>query len=71
LRQLISGSGVRMPATIGYDVWLNSDNLPVRIAFSENVAGAKTSITMTYRQWGAPVSIQAPPADQIGALPGH
>jgi hypothetical protein len=73
LRQLVSGSGVRMPATIGYDVWINSANLPVRISFSENVAGSttKTAITMTYRQWGAPVSIQAPPADQVGALPTH
>jgi hypothetical protein len=71
LRQLISGSAARLPATIGYDVWIDSAGLPVKIAFNENVTGAKTTITMTYSQWGAPVSIQAPPADQIGALPGH
>jgi hypothetical protein len=75
LRQLISGSGVTMPATIVYDVWINSTNLPIRVAFTENVtrAGTATKVTvdMTYTQWGAPVRIQAPPADQIGPLPTH
>ncbi len=75
LRQLVSGSGVTMPATIVYDVWINSTNLPVRVGFSENVtrAGTSTKVTvdMTYTQWGAPVHIQAPPADQIGPLPSH
>jgi hypothetical protein len=52
-----------------------STNLPVRVGFSENVtrAGTTTKLTvnMTYTQWGAPVRIQAPPADQIGPLPAH
>ncbi len=77
LRQLVSGSGVQLPATIGYDVWLNSANLPVRVSFSEQVTVSRTGrttkfvVNMTYSQWGAPVSIQAPPADQVAALPSH
>lgn len=77
LRMLIGGLGVRMQPATTYDVWINSANLPVRLAFSETTAvgrtGARTTIAVdiTYTDWGKPVTIQAPPADQIGPVPTH
>jgi hypothetical protein len=57
------------------DVWLNSSGLPVQTTIdmpSINMgAGASGGglITVTYSNWGAPVTITAPPADQVGGLP--
>jgi hypothetical protein len=59
------------------DIWLNSDQLPVQIkmdmtpmttAISAPDSAATTGMTMTmhYSDWGAPVDVQAPPADQVG-----
>ncbi|MEU6132002.1 hypothetical protein ABZ805_22745 [Saccharopolyspora sp. NPDC047091] len=57
-------------AEIGYELWLDDDGLPARFAATEQVAQAgQVSLTSTYRDWGAPVEITAPPADQIGAFP--
>ena len=75
LRQLVSGSGITMPPTITYDMWVDADNLPVRFTYSENVtvrqATTKFTVDMTYTGWGQPVTIQTPPADQVGPLPAH
>ncbi|HEX3784595.1 MAG TPA: hypothetical protein VHX38_33460 [Pseudonocardiaceae bacterium] len=57
------------------DVWLNSSGLPVQTTIdmpSINMgAGASGGglITVTYSNWGAPVTITPPPADQVGSLP--
>lgn len=68
--------------TIPMQLWLNEDSLPVRV--SEDLtelmkaAGAPDSatpaiITVDYHDWGTPVDITAPPADQVGELqlPGN
>ncbi|MPY78684.1 MAG: hypothetical protein GEV04_09330 [Actinophytocola sp.] len=74
--------------TIPVEAWINAENLPVRFKMDMSEImnqAAKSSgqmpkgvnfdgahITMTYSDWGTPVSIEAPPASQIGksGLPG-
>lgn len=62
---------------IPVEVWLNSDQLPVQL--TEDMSGvlkatgapaamSSMKMTMKYTDWGAPVSVEAPPADQVGEL---
>ncbi|EHR52542.1 hypothetical protein SacmaDRAFT_4356 [Saccharomonospora marina XMU15] len=58
------------------ELWLNGDNLPVqvsmdmgKIAESMGAPGQGGSMVMKYTDWGAPVNVEAPPADQIGEMP--
>ncbi|KAA9162360.1 LppX_LprAFG lipoprotein [Amycolatopsis acidicola] len=62
-------------STIPVEVWLDKDQLPMQ--FTENLtevmkaAGGGTgpaTLTMKYSDWGTPVDVQAPPADQVGEL---
>jgi hypothetical protein len=75
MRQLLGSTGVKLPAHLSYEVWINGDNLPVRLDFTETVSTSKSAapqkvtMTMRYTDWGAPVSITAPAANQVGPLP--
>lgn len=57
--------------TVPYEVWLNQDNLPVKLTTSVPVQdpttkqATVTKTTIEYSDWGKPVNITAPPADQI------
>ncbi|HWD04161.1 MAG TPA: hypothetical protein VG674_17115 [Amycolatopsis sp.] len=52
---------------VSVELWIDGDGLPARI--TETFSGATSeSITVDYRDWGAEVSIQAPPAGQVGEL---
>jgi hypothetical protein len=68
-KQALSGLGVK---TMPFDIWVNSDNLPVKIttklAFANPASGgsAEVDMTATYTKWGQPVDIQPPPANQVG-----
>jgi hypothetical protein len=49
------------------DLWVSSENLPLKADTGivlENATSQPLS-TMTYSDWGAPVTIEAPPADQV------
>lgn len=48
----------------GYDLWVDGDGLPVEIKFSEDTNAGKVSGDVTYSDWGTPVKVTAPPADQ-------
>lgn len=61
--------------TLPMELWLNSEQLPVQVvmdmskiaeAAGQPAAGGK--MTMKYSDWGAPVNVEAPPADQVGEL---
>ncbi|CAM2930109.1 hypothetical protein SAXI111661_09010 [Saccharomonospora xinjiangensis] len=56
---------------IPVELYLNGDNLPVRVEMDmqslAQAGGAK--IVMNYSDWGTPVDITAPPADQVGEMP--
>jgi hypothetical protein len=75
MRQMLSGSGTQLPPHLNYTVWVNSANLPVKFSLTENVSlqGQPKQVTIagTYTDWGKPVDITAPAADQVGPLPSH
>lgn len=51
-------------------VWLSSDGLPAQISVTMTFPDqAPQTQTYKYSDWGAPVSISAPPADQVSADP--
>ncbi|HKS44773.1 MAG TPA: hypothetical protein VJT49_06575 [Amycolatopsis sp.] len=63
--------------SIPVELWLNADQLPVQV--SEDLgpimkaAGAPSNaqnakMTLKYSDWGTPVDVLAPPADQVGEL---
>jgi hypothetical protein len=56
------------------EVWIDKDGLPARFAMemaAPNGTGgtAKVKMQADYTDWGKPVNITAPPADQIAKLP--
>lgn len=59
--QGVAGSQEGMPETVSYDMYVGPDDLPRRIAM--DVAGMTT--VMDFSRWGEPVTVEAPPADQI------
>jgi hypothetical protein len=76
MKQMLSTAGAALPPTLDYDIWINSDNLPVKFSMDEKVtvkgsAPQQVSVTGTYTDWGKPVDISAPPASEVGPLPSH
>ncbi len=62
--------------TIPTELWLNADQLPLQVV-SDQTAFVKAmgapgdgvaKTTVKYTDWGSPVDITAPPADQVGDL---
>ncbi|WP_026455451.1 hypothetical protein [Saccharomonospora iraqiensis] len=51
--------------TIPMELYLDSQNLPRRIEMNLDVMGRSASMVMNYSDWGTPVTIEAPPADQV------
>lgn len=58
-------AGVEVPAQITYTYWVGDDQLPRKL--SMDLLGSH--IEMTFSNWGGPVTIEAPPADQVTAAP--
>jgi hypothetical protein len=51
------------------DVWVAPDsNLPVRLVSSADSTAGTVKVDLHLSDWGKPVSITAPPADQVGDL---
>ena len=63
--------------TYPMEVWVDQDNLPVRVTVSTPFTNPANNqpdtikMTMDYSDWGKAVTVTAPPADQIGELPGR
>lgn len=63
-------------STYTVDIWLNSQNLPVKAVNTTPVADATSGktvpvvSTITFSDWGKAVTVQAPPADQVTAVGG-
>jgi LppX_LprAFG lipoprotein len=74
LKSMLSNSGV---SNEKIDVWFASDGLPVEETISMNTNAGAEKVDLHLSGWGQPVSITAPPADQVtdsssllgGALP--
>jgi hypothetical protein len=66
--QALSALGVK---SMPFDIWVNSDNLPVKITTKIAMSGltgsgaSEVDMTVTYTNWGESVTIQPPPADQV------
>ncbi len=58
-------SQLGVPAQIAVDAWLNGDNLPVKMTVD---LGKTASIEAHFSKYGKPVSVQAPPAKQVGTF---
>jgi hypothetical protein len=48
------------------DVWVASSGLPVRESVSSNTSAGAVKADLHMSGWGQPVSVSAPPADQVG-----
>lgn len=58
----VSGS---MPATIPLDVWIDADGLPRRFVMAFEMRDVVSmSMKLNFTNYGEPVDVQAPPADQ-------
>jgi hypothetical protein len=73
-KQLLQQAQAHGMGNYPVDVWLaNSDNLPVKMQVvtpTADATGSATQVTMTmnFTNWGEPVHITAPPADQVGSF---
>jgi hypothetical protein len=58
-------SKLGMPKTLHTDVWLDSDNRPVKMTV---VIGKLLSLEVHVSKYGEPVAVHAPPAAQVGTF---
>ena len=74
MKQLLGAAKQEGLTNYPVEVWLDGHGLPVQTTINmPSLAGASGSggvSTVTYTNWGAPVTITAPPADQVGTMPG-
>jgi LppX_LprAFG lipoprotein len=59
-----------MPDTITYDMWIDDEDLMRRIEFDLGEAAGGGGRVMTMSDWGAPVTVEAPPRRAILQMPG-
>ena len=54
-----------LPQQVEFDMWVDGDDQLRKATYELAVGGQKTGSTVTYRDFGEPVSIEAPPASQV------
>jgi hypothetical protein len=71
LKKAAEDAAKAMPnKTVDMQMWVNTDNLPVQIVMTMPVTQGQTmDMKVKYLDWGQPVDITAPPANQIGEMP--
>ena len=63
--------------TYPVEVWVDKENLPVRVTLATPFTNPQTQkqdsvkMQLDYTDWGKSVTVTAPPADQVGPLPGR
>jgi hypothetical protein len=56
--------------TLKYELWVRGDGLPAKFSTQMPVgSGQPVAVTVGFTDWGKPVTVQAPPADQVGEMP--
>jgi outer membrane lipoprotein-sorting protein len=55
---------------INFDLWADDQQLPRKLTTRLAIPQATTSSTIVYEDYGTPVHVSAPPADQVGDLHG-
>ncbi|GAA2692099.1 M48 family metalloprotease [Streptomyces lunalinharesii] len=64
----LAQSGV---STVTSQIWVDEANLPVQVASTVTLPQYGPMATkVRFTDWGVPADIQAPPADQVGSMPG-
>ncbi|WP_026424478.1 hypothetical protein [Actinokineospora inagensis] len=66
----IAAAGKAGMKTFTIDMWINHDNLPVRMVNEIPMQGKTVKTQSDYSDWGKPVTITAPPASEVATLPG-
>ncbi|TNY38840.1 hypothetical protein [Thermomonospora catenispora] len=52
---------------LAFDIWVDAENLPRKLVLKGTADGRENStVTVLYRDFGEPVTVNAPPADQVG-----
>lgn len=62
LQQLDSAAGSTRQKV---DAWVGSNGLPVRITTADAGSTGTTTVQLDFSDWGAPVTVNAPPSDQV------
>lgn len=70
MTEQLKGKNIKIPA----ELWLNKDQLPVQVTMDQGPmmqamgagAAGSSKTTVKYSDWGSPVDVTAPPADQVG-----
>ncbi|MGF1646216.1 MAG: hypothetical protein ACFCVF_04785 [Kineosporiaceae bacterium] len=60
----VAGAAGTSPGLESVEVWVGPGDLPVRTELTVSDPALAT-VTVDYREWGEPVTVQAPPADEI------
>ncbi|OLT25441.1 hypothetical protein BJF79_12760 [Actinomadura sp. CNU-125] len=56
-------------ATMKFDLWTDGENLPRKLETNvQGDQGHEGKVTVLYSEYGEPVSVNPPPADQVGTL---
>jgi len=61
-----AGATDKLPSVLTYDVWTDQDGM---LRQTEVALGDLGSVTTTMSDWGDPVDIEAPPADDVMKMP--
>lgn len=68
--KLAQGAQAQLPDSLTYDIWLDDQNRFSKMSMDNlPMGGSDASMEMTVSDWGKPVDISAPPADQITKMP--
>ena len=65
IKQLLQAGGVTSETI---DVWIDSNNLLTQMKSSVVTASGTSTTSMQFSDWGAPVSIADPPANEVGTF---
>ncbi|WP_240506840.1 LppX_LprAFG lipoprotein [Thermoactinospora rubra] len=53
---------------VKFDIWVGADGLPRKLALNGSKEGATLDATLFFKGFNQPVTVQTPPADQVGEL---
>lgn len=54
---------------VKFDIWVGADNLPRKLTLNGAKEGATLNAVLFFKGFNQPVTIETPPADQVGELP--
>ncbi|MFT4189463.1 MAG: hypothetical protein QM621_12880 [Aeromicrobium sp.] len=61
----LEGSGVELPETMEYTLFVGDDDLPRRMVANVDLGAGSSEMTMDFFDWGTGADVEAPSADEI------